>query len=286
MRIGLLTDLKTMDMPFLARIGFESFELVIWPDAPYDPKKLTERDIAQFREQLATYKLELSCLGYYPNHFDRVREPGATEHFLSLLQLAPKLGVNTVCTFTGRDGEKSIADNMPMFKTYWTDMAKRAGDLGLKIGFENCPMFHTHPFRGTNIAFTPKAWELMFDAVPSPVIGLEWDPSHLICLQIAPVPTIRKFKDRIIHVHAKDAEVCWDVVREHGIFDEHAVNHRMPGLGQVCWREVISALIECGYTGNLDIEGAHDPVYGGKLEEAGLLVGLNTLRQYVPKTTR
>ena len=56
----------------------------------------------------------------------------------------------------------------------------------------------------------------------------------------------------------------------------------MPGLGQVNWREVVSALLEAGYRGNLDIEGAHDPVYGGALEETGLLVGLNALRQYIP----
>jgi sugar phosphate isomerase/epimerase len=285
MRIGLLTDLKSHGVDFLARSGFGSFELLVWPGALFDPQTVTPRQIDQLKQQLAEHDLELSALGYYPNHLDPKEQPATREHFVALLKLARQLGTSVIGTFAGREPEKSIADNIPAFKAYWSELARRAEDLGVKIAFENCPMFHGHPFRGTNIAFTPRAWELMFDAVPSPALGLEWDPSHLICLLIDPVPTIRVFGRKIYHVHAKDAEVCWHVVREQGIFDEHAVRHRMPGLGQVNWREVVSALIEAGYRGNLDIEGAHDPVYGGALEEAGLLVGLSALRQYVPPTT-
>lgn len=280
MRIGLLTNLRKHDVPFLARHGFGSFELLIWPGDPYDPKTVTDAQIDQLQTLLGEHNIEISNLGYYPNHLTEAEAP---EHFMGLLKLANRLGIGVVGTFTGREPEKSVADNIPAYKKYWTDMAKRAADLNIKVAFENCPMFHTHPFRGTNIAFTPRAWELMFDAVPAENLGLEWDPSHLICLLIEPVPTIKQFGPKIFHVHAKDAEVVWDVARQYGIFDEQAVRHRMPGLGQTNWREVISTLIEVGYRGNLDIEGAHDPIYGGELEEAGLLVGLNTLRQYVPQ---
>ena len=283
MRIGLLTTLREHDVPFLARHGFESFELLAWPGDPFDPTRVTDAAIDDLKSQIADRDLELSCVGYYENHFCAARGATVTTHFIGLMAVACKLGVDTICTFTGRDPELSVADNIPAFKRYWTEMAQRAADLGLRVAFENCPMFHHHPFRGINLAFTPDAWERMFDAVPAENLGLEWDPSHLICLQIDPVPTIQRFAERIFHVHAKDAEVRWDVVRERGIWDEQAVRHRMPGLGQVNWREVISALIEVGYTGNLDIEGAHDPVYGGALEEAGLRVGLETLRTYVPK---
>ncbi len=285
MRIGLLTALDSHDVAFLAGLGFESFELLAWPGHPFDPAKVTERQIDELKSQLAAHDVELSSVGYYDNHLDHTRQPLVKEHFLGLMKVGRSLGTDVIGTFTGRDPEKSIVDNIPAIREYWSEMAKRAADMGMRIAFENCPMFHHHPFRGINTAFTPGAWERIFDAVPADNIGLEWDPSHLICLLIDPVPTIRQFAGKIFHVHAKDAEVCWDVVRREGIWDEGAVRHRMPGLGQVNWREVISALIEAGYEGNLDIEGAHDPVYGGKLEEAGLRVGLNALRQYVPKTS-
>ena len=29
-----------------------------------------------------------------------------------------------------------------------------------------------------NIGFNPRAWDMMFDAVPSPALGLEWEPAH------------------------------------------------------------------------------------------------------------
>jgi sugar phosphate isomerase/epimerase len=273
--------LRQHDVKFLAQHGFGSFELLAWPGDPFDPQDVDDAKIAALKAECQEYNVELSSVGFYPNHLNP-DEPVNKPHFIGLMEVAQKLGVNTIGTFTGRDPEKSIDENIPAVKQYWTEMSKRAADLGMRIAFENCPMFHAHPFRGTNIAFTPDAWEKIFDAVPAENIGLEWDPSHLICLLIDPVPTIKRFKDKLFHVHAKDAEVCWDVVRTNGILDPQAVRHRMPGLGQVNWREVVSALIEAGYTGNLDIEGAHDPIYGGALEEAGLKVGLQTLRQYVP----
>ncbi|MBN2448079.1 MAG: sugar phosphate isomerase/epimerase [Phycisphaerae bacterium] len=284
MRIGLLTNGKTHDVKFLADHGFGSLELIAWPGEPFDPKKVTARQIDEFKQQLVEYNIELSAVGYYPNHICPKEGKIAKPHFIAMMKLGRKLGCDVIGTFTGRNPEKSIDDNIPGVKKYWTEMAKRAADLGMKVAFENCPMFHHHPFRGTNIAFTPGAWQKIFDAVPSDALGLEWDPSHLICLLIDPVPTIKQFADKIFHVHAKDAEVCWDVVKAQGIWDTKAVRHRMPGLGQVNWREVVSALLEVGYKGNLDIEGAHDPVYGGNLEDAGLLISLNALKQYVPVT--
>ncbi len=282
MRLGLLTNLKEHDVPFLARHGFGSFELLCWPGDPFAPGVATDAAVKTLQAQMAEHDVELSCVGYYPNH---LTEPDAPEHFLGVMKLARQLGLDTVSTFTGREPEKTIEDNIPAVQQYWREVGKRAADLGLRIAFENCPMFHCHPFRGTNIAFTPHAWELIFDALDDdPTFGLEWDPSHLICLLIEPTPTIRQFASKIYHVHAKDAEVRWDVVREQGVFDPSAVRHRMPGLGQVDWRAVISTLIEVGYRGNLDIEGAHDAVYGGELETPGLLIGLETLRRYVPQS--
>jgi sugar phosphate isomerase/epimerase len=283
-RIGLLTNLEKHGIDLLKRLGFGSLELLCWPGEPFDPTRVSPAKVQELKQQLAASDLELSALGYYPNHLDPKEQPAIRKHFIALMEQAVRLGTKVIGTFAGRQPELSIEDNIPAFKAYWSEMAQRASDLGLQIAFENCPMYHTHPFRGTNIAFTPRAWELMFDAVPSAALGLEWDPSHLICLQIDPVPTIRRFAERIYHVHAKDAEVVWDVVRTGGIFDDNAIRHRMPGLGQTNWREVISALIEVGYRGNLDIEGHHDPVYGGEREEAGLRVGLQELRRYVPLT--
>ena len=102
----------------------------------------------------------------------------------------------------------------------------------------------------------------MFDALPDDNIGLEWEPCHQLVYLIDPIPQIRKWAPKIFHVHGKDATVRWDVIREHGIFGKVPfVQMRTPGFGDSDWVRVISELRLAGYTGAIDIEGWHDPVY-------------------------
>ena len=70
-------------------------------------------------------------------------------------------------------------------------------------------------------------------------------------------------------------------IRVKGILEPGAVRHRTPGYGDVGWSKVISALVEVGYRGNLDIEGRHDPVFRGDREEEGLILSLKHLSQFV-----
>ena len=66
----------------------------------------------------------------------------------------------------------------------------------------------------------------------------------------------------IFHVHGKDATVRWDVIREHGVFGKLPfVQMRTPGFGDSDWTRIISELRLAGFTGSIDIEGWHDPVY-------------------------
>ncbi|MGE0482249.1 MAG: sugar phosphate isomerase/epimerase family protein [Phycisphaerae bacterium] len=282
LRIGLVTRWGNYPAEFFARHRFQSAELVIWPDDDLSPLRHGLGPLRQVQGELAAHQVVISALAHYDNHLDPSRQPALREHFTALLDGAGKLGIPIVAGFTGRDPERSIEDNIPAYREYWTPLARRAEDAGVRIAFENCPKFRTHPFRGGNIAFTPKAWDLMFDALPSRAVGIEWDAAHLVCMLIDPIATIRRYGDRIYHVHAKDAEVRWEIVREHGIFDERACRHRMVGLGQTHWADAISALLEAGYDGDLNIEGRHDPIYRDEREVAGLLVARDTLLRYLP----
>ena len=134
-----------------------------------------------------------------------------------------------------------------------------------------------------NIAHNPDAWELMFDAVPSHALGLEWEPCHQLVALIDPLPQLRKWIQKIYHVHGKDATVYWDVVKAHGVFGKELFAvHRTPGFGDTNWTDVISELrrgkYSGKYTGTIDIEGWHDPVYRDDLEMTGQVHGLNYLK--------
>lgn len=282
MKIGYLTEYDENEVEFAVKNGFGSMELLVWPGMALDPAKTDEKTIMKAKESLEKNNIEVSAIGCYHNPLspDPKERKAASEHLAGLMELCKKMGVNTLCTFAGQDPGKSISDNIPGFKEVFAPLAKRAEDMGLKIGFENCPMTD-QLLRNYNIAYSPRAWDMMFDAVPSPALGLEYDPSHLICMFMDYVQIIRKYGSKIVHVHAKDAEIRHPEVDMYGIFDLSVSRHRIPGYGDVNWSKVVSAIIEAGYRGNLDIEGRHDAVFSGDLEHAGLILALKHLQQFV-----
>ena len=136
-----------------------------------------------------------------------------------------------------------IEASLPQFKKVWGELARRAADKGVRLAFENCAMDGNWASGDWNIAHNPDAWELMFDAVPSDNLGLEWEPCHQLVYLIDPMPQIRKWAPKFFHVHGKDATVRWDVVREHGVFGKDPfVQMRTPGFGDTDWTRVISEL--------------------------------------------
>jgi sugar phosphate isomerase/epimerase len=130
-----------------------------------------------------------------------------------------------------------------------------------------------------NIAFTPKAWELMFEAVPHDNVGLQWEPCHQMMQLTDPIPQLRKWVKRIFNVHGKDATIAWDIIREKGTRSGEAYAwNRTPGFGDSNWADIISILRMAGYHGSIDIEGYHDPVYRNELEFTGQLHALKYLK--------
>ena len=47
----------------------------------------------------------------------------------------------------------------------------------------------------------------MFADIPSPSFGLNFDPSHLVWQQMDYLAPLAEFRDRLVHVHAKDARI-------------------------------------------------------------------------------
>ena len=152
------------------------------------------------------------------------------------------------------------------------------------------------PVMGFNMLARPAMWELFFHETKCPNLGLEWDPSHLVCQLIDPVANLRQFGSRIFHVHAKDAFINRALLETWGICHPGVAEHRFPGLGQSNWAEIIHGLLRAGYDSDLNIEGWHDPIYrdhpaepadnplaGQKLEATGLLIAKRTLEPFVPR---
>jgi len=127
-----------------------------------------------------------------------------------------------------------------------------------------------HP---TEIAFDTASSERALKALDGhPRFGFNYDPSHLGYQGVDYVQFIRRFADRLFHVHMKD--VWWG----HGdgsvgVFGGHTDftdprrywDFRSLGHGDIDFEEVIVALNDVGYQGPLSVEwedGRMDRVHG------------------------
>ncbi|WP_457302308.1 sugar phosphate isomerase/epimerase family protein [Phyllobacterium sp. P5_D12] len=265
--------------------GFESFEPFFWQVMNKDLPRLAE----ELKEAIGDEDVTMSTLGMFGNPLEDTEIDRETlKGWEALIDNAHHFGATTIAGFTGRVRGKPIEDSLPQYKKVWTDLAKRAADKGVKLAFENCAMDGNWASGDWNIAHNPDAWEMIFNEVPADNIGLEWEPCHQMVYLIDPLPQIRKWAPKIFHVHGKDATIRWEVIREHGIFGkEKFVFMRSPGFGDTNWVDVISELRLAGWSGSIDIEGWHDPVYRNELEMTGQVHSLNYLKQsrggsYVP----
>ena len=160
----------------------------------------------------------ISALGIYGNPLEG--DPAAQETIRGWEQLHRSralFGTDLVCGFAGRLRGKPVPESLPRFKAVFGELVRRAADQGVRLAFENCWMGGTWQSGDWNIALSPDAWELMFDALPAAHLGLEWEPCHQLCELIDPLPQLRTWVPKIFHVHGKDATVYWDVIRRHGV---------------------------------------------------------------------
>lgn len=218
----------------------------------------------------------VASLGYYCNALQFEEHRKTLE---KCIDLAHTFGTNLVTTFAGGLEGRSVEESMPKFKEVFGELCKRAEDKGVKICIENCPMDGTWKHVTCNIGFNPRAWEMMFNEVSSPALGLEWEPAHQMGQLIDPIANLRKFAPKVYHMHGKDANVKRDLIASEGIIGAQApVDMRFPGLGEVDWREVFTILYQNGYDSDICIEGYHDLLFNGEFEMTGQLHALNYLK--------
>ena len=286
MKLGFLTaivpELSLEEIvAFAAAEGFECLEVCCWPPGKaerryagvthIDVVDLDEARANTIRELLDRNGLSISGLGYYPNPLapDAEEAAVAVEHIKTVLRAAPLLGVTQVNTFVGRDWAKTIDEQWAHFVETWVPIVAVAEEKGVRIGIENCPMIFTGDEwpGGKNLAATPKVWRRMFEEIPSPTFGLNFDPSHFIWQHMDYLKPLREFKDRIFHVHAKDVRVDRDRLDDVGIMATPLEFHnpKLPGLGDVNWGLFFSVLSDTGYEGPVVVE-VEDRAYEGSVE--------------------
>jgi sugar phosphate isomerase/epimerase len=210
----------------------------------------------------------------------------AVEHLHRLIDAAAELGIRVVNSFVGRDPALSVDANWPRFLEVWRPLVRHAEARDVRIGIENCPMlFGADEWPGgKNLATSPAIWRRMFADIPSPNFGLNFDPSHLVWQQMDYLAPLIEFRDRLVHVHAKDARIDRAALDAHGVLGYPKLWHtpKIPGLGDVRWGAFLGALADSGYDGHVAIE-VEDRAFEGSLEKRreSLIIGRRFLLQYL-----
>lgn len=278
--------------------GFQTLEVAAWPVGKaarryagvthIDVDNLDQTGARKIVDMLKRHGLTISALAYYPNPLDPdldVRQ-AAINHLKKVITAAVLLETPVVGTFTGRNKNLTVEQNLEEFQKVWPPIVRFAGDQGIKIAIENCPMIFTNDEwpGGNNLAFSPYIWKQMWEIIPDENFGLNLDPSHLIWLMIDYARAAREFGDRIFHVHAKDLRVDREGLYQRGVLSLGVGWQvpRLPGFGEVDWSKFIGALTEAGYDYVISIEHEDRAFEGNEeLVKRGFLIARDVLRPYV-----
>ncbi|GAB3570056.1 sugar phosphate isomerase/epimerase [Spirosoma luteolum] len=281
-------------LKFASEHRFKCVELMCWPTQNADTRRyagVSHIDVDNLNvEQIQTltnhYGVSVSGLGYYPNPLDPEQGELAREHIKKLIRAAARLGVPVVNTFIGRNTALSVADNLNLVAEHWPALIREAEACNVKIGIENCPMWFTDDEwpGGKNLMTTPAIWDQVFERLPSRVLGLNYDPSHLIWQMMDEVKPIYAYADRLHHIHLKDVKLYRDRLDRVGIMANPLQYHspKLPGLGDVRWRDFFAALTDVRYRGPVCIE-VEDKAYEANADDVqtAILTARNYLSQFL-----
>lgn len=268
--------------------GYDGLELACWGDhfevsKAHDNKKYCdERHAILAKHGLKTWAISTHLVGQavcdniderhkaiLPPHVwgngkpEDVRKRAA-EEIIKTAHAAKNLGVSVVNGFTGSKiwsllysfppvSDAQIEDGFADFANRWNPILDEFKKCKVKFALE------VHP---TEIAFDIVSAERALAAINRrPEFGFNYDPSHLGYQGVDYVGFIRKFADRIYHVHMKD--VHWsDTPTEAGVFGGHTKfgdarrfwEFRSLGRGSVNFEKIIRALNDAQYRGPLSVE--------------------------------
>jgi len=285
MRIGVFTPLLSQ-LPLsavlekLKTLHIDSVELGTgnYPGDAHCKLSMLENASAlvEFQKVLRDCGASISALSCHGNslHPEKARAQRDREVSRKTIRLAEKLGVPVVVDFSGCPGDSPQA-KAPNWVTcpwppeylqvlnwqwnevvapYWIEHAKFAADHGVKIAIEMHPGF---------VVYSPETL-LRLRTIAGPVVGCNFDPSHLFWQNIDPIAAVRLLEGAIFHVHAKDTQLYPINLPRSGVLDTKPYSDERNrgwifrtcgyGHGAEWWTEFISTLRMFGYDYVLSIE--------------------------------
>jgi sugar phosphate isomerase/epimerase len=187
----------------------------------------------------------------------------AAQEMLATVQAAQKLGVSVLATCTGSSlwplvagfppaGPDAVAAALRDFAHLWGPILDACRDAGIRLAAEVQP---------GQAAFDLYSAEMVLEALAGrEEFGFTFDPASLHWQGVDPVEFLRRFPERIYHVHVKDAALTLN--GRSGLLGSYLPEgdprrgweFRSPGHGGIDWEAVIRALNDIGYDGPLAVD--------------------------------
>jgi len=233
--------------------------------------------INNVKHLLEKYRLTISALSCHGNPVHPNKAVADKDHddFVNTCKLAQALSVDTIVTFSGCPGDHPGAqypnwvtcawppDYLEILKYQWDEVLipywKMAASIAAKHGVQKIAL-EMHP---GFCCYNPESLMKLRNAV-GPIIGANFDPSHLFWQGIKPALALKYLKNAVHHFHAKDtrideANTAVNGVLETGAYDaflDRSWVFRTVGYGhdEAEWRDMISTLRAIGYDGVISIE--------------------------------
>lgn len=303
------------DLPFeilcakMAAFGYDGIELACWGDH-FDVERALSEDAYLRRHRDILEKHGLQCYAISNHNVgqaicdviderhkftlpqqiwgdgseDGVRRRAA-ENMQNAARAAADFGVPIITGFTGStiwrhlfywrpDMAEVIENGYQFFAEMWNPILDVFREQGVKFALE------VHP---TEIAFDSVTSQRAVDALAGrKEFGFNYDPSHLGYQGVDYVSFLRIFRDRIYHVHMKDA--YWSPTpTPTGVFGGHLPfgdsrrywDFRSVGRGRIDFELIFQTLNEIRYSGPLSVE-FEDPTID---REQGAREGLAFVRE-------
>ena len=270
-----------------AEWGYQGLELCCWGDHFEVQRALTEDSYCQKKLDLlgrqglsvpvlaahrvgqavcdaidARHKTLLPDYVWGDGEPEEVRQRAAVE-MMATVRAAQKLGVAVVTGFTGSPLWSYVAgypgppadvveEGFQRFADTWNPILDVCRDCGVKFAFE------VHPGQ---IAFDLYSAEMALQVLDErEEFGFTFDPSHFHWQGIDPAEFLRRFPQRIYHVHVKDAVLTLN--GRNGLLNAYLPpgdsrrgwHFRSPGRGGIDWETIVRTLNDIGYDGPLSVE--------------------------------
>lgn len=270
-----------------AELGFQAIELPVDRKSPFiDLEAALAGDWRRLRVAVRQAGLEISALsnhqegqlllGPHGADTDRVmsgppeeKSAWAARQLKATAELAERLEVGVVCGFIGCEDYSRwfpwpAADG---FETMAPVVRERL--LPVLDAFARHGVVLAHECHPKQFAYNLETARWLVELVSGhPALGFNFDPANLLLAGMEPVEFVVELGARIRHVHAKDGErVRHTVARSgllaHGAWDRpgRGFRFRVPGWGELDWRQLLTELHVAGYEGVIAVEH-EDPTMG------------------------